>query len=91
MGSFLEKREEEHFFDWETGEGDYILFKRTNPNGLETEPWRRFWLLESQRGLRTLDGVDPCYISNSFITHTLACFCNTPTASHLENTREKRV
>lgn len=76
-----------------TEDGDCELLKRTDPsvNYLEREPWKTFWILGSQRGPCTLNGVDPYYISSSFLTHTLACFCNTPSASHGENTREKRV
>jgi hypothetical protein len=77
----------------DTEEGDCDLLKRTDPsvNDLEREPWEIFWLLGSRRSPRTLDGVDPYYIRSLFLTHTLACFCKTPTASHLENTGEKRV
>jgi hypothetical protein len=69
------------------------LLKRIDPSMVELgrKSWKRSQLLRLHRNSCTLDGVDPYYISNSFITHTLAWFWKTPTTSHLENTMKKNV
>lgn len=64
------------------------LLKGTDPSAVELgiEPWNP----ASQRGRCALESVVSYYISNSFITHTLASSCKSRTASPPESMVEEK-